>query len=340
MNKRLFKHVPSSTPTTTPVRIAIIGECPGTDETYYGKPYCGAGGRLLNSALRSANIDRDTCYVGYLFDEQPDRDDPTKCGWYKDEVRLEYNRVRLAADLVACNPTVIVLLGAGPLWAFTGEKLISGFRGAPKLSTEIVPGVKTLPTFDPETIQKAYHLLPLLVKDLIKANLEADLGPSITYPRLELLVEPTLQDVQEFAAECYGIPKLSVDIETGWSQITSLSLAPSTTRALSIPFVDLRHPTNSYWPTAADEFRVWRIIQAVLENPVPKVLQNGGYDVSWLWEKKKIKVNNYRYDTRIRHKVLYPELPADLGSMGASYTRIGAWKGWTSHHKKEIKQDG
>lgn len=329
--------VPCQWPSQKPCRIAFIGEAPSDEEVMFKKPFVGPSGSIFNAILRTAGLERSEYLVTNTFDEQaPDND---VSSWMRDEARCQENFARLNSELMACQPNVIVPLGNTALWALTGHQSIKTFRGSVTKATRVYPDAKLLPTLHPEAVRKDWRFLPVVAADFIKASEEADLGPQITYPKVELLIEPTFEDVQEFAQECFAAPKLAVDIETGWGQITSIAFAPTTSRALSIPFVDLRKPNRNYWASADDEFAVWRVVQAVCESPVPKVLQNGLYDLMWLIEKHGIAVRNYRFDTKLRHKVMFPELPADLASMAGSYTRIGAWKSWGGHYQKE-KADG
>lgn len=329
--------VPAQMPERLPTRIAFVGEAPSHEEVAEKRPFVGPAGRVFNAILRSANMERDDFLITNVFDEKaPDND---VSGWMKDEVRVAEAKLRLAEELAKARPNVIVPLGGTALWAFTGATLIAKFRGAVTAATQILPGAKLLPTFHPSAVQRAWHLLPLVVGDFIKADTEGD-SPDFNYPRVDIWIDPTLDDIRQWVPELQASPRLSVDIETGWGQITSIAFAPDVTKALAVPIVDLRKPNRSYWPTVADEVQVWKLIRDVLEAPNPKVGQNYMYDLFWLYMQKGIATRNYRSDTRLRHKVLYPELPADLATMSASYTKVGAYKSWAGRYQKEMKKDG
>lgn len=286
--------------------------------------------------LRTANLDRAKYLVTNVFDTPCEQEEcPDEM---RDEALVAYNFERLRAELEAANPAVIVPLGATAVWAFTGIKAIDSYRGSVVKATRIVPGAKLLPTFHPARIMRQWKLLPIGVGDLTKAAAEAKLGPKVFYPKMELLIEPTLAEALDFMEQCKSSDLLSVDIETGWGQITNIGFAPTPNLAMNIPFVDRRKPNRSYWPTARQEFDVVKGIKGLCEHPVPKVGQKLIYDIYWLYEKYGIAMRNYRHDTRLMHHVLYPELPKDLGSMAASYTRIGAWKMWAGRYQGD-KQD-
>lgn len=321
-----MKTVPSQWPETLPTKIAFVGEAPSDEELIKGQPLVGPAGRVFNAMMRSANLDRDEYFITNVFDEKAPDNDLDAAGWFKDQPRIDAAFARLNEELARAKPNVIVPLGGTALWAFTGQRNIKNFRGAVTKATQIVPDAKLLPTMHPSFVQRSWHWLSIVVGDFVKAAAEAELGPQFVYPKVEILVEPTLDDIRRFVPEALASKKLSVDIETGWGQITSIAFAPRTDLAMSIPFIDLRKTNKSYWPTAGMEFAAWRLVEEMLVSDVPKVGQNFMYDIMWLYEKHGIGVRNYRFDTRIRHKVLYPELPADLANMSASYTRVGSYK--------------
>lgn len=332
-------HVPPQLPSRVPTRIAFVGEAPSDEEIQKGQPFVGPAGRVFNAMLRSANLDRDEYLITNVFDEQAPDNDLDKAGWFKDEARIADNFDRLTAELEAAEPTVIVPMGGTALWAFIGDKLISKYRGAATRATRIRPGAKLIPTYHPSLVQRNWQHLATVVGDIEKASHEADIGPEIVYPRVEIFIEPTIADIRLWVPECQASPKLSVDIETGWGQITSIAFAPTTSRAFEIPFVDLRKPNKSYWNRPDEELAAWLAVRDILQAPNPKVGQNYTYDLFWLWMQKGIETRNYRSDTRLRHKVLFPELPADLANMGATYTNIGSWKTWGGRYQKETKKD-
>lgn len=328
--------VTAAWPQSGKAKIAFVGDAPAHGEHI---PLTGSAGAVFNAMLRTANLDRDEYLITNVYDEPADEEELD--GFVHDEERTVQAFLRLNEELREADVNVIVPLGGIALWAFTGQKMISNFRGAVTAATNILPGAKLVPTFHPSAVQKSWKLLSIVVGDFVKAADEAERGKEITYPKVELLIEPSIADIKRFKEECDVSPKLSVDIETGWGQITSIAFAPTETRAMAIPFVDLRKPNKSYWRHAEEEFQAWRLVQAICENPQPKVGQNAMYDVVWLYVKHGVALRNYRFDTRLRHKVQWPELPADLANMSATYTRVGSYKNWGGRYQKATeKKDG
>lgn len=326
-------HVPPQMPAKTPCRLAFLGEAPGSEEIVGGKPLIGPSGRVFNAILRSANIDREQCLVTNVFDQKaPDNEVGP---WMKDPIRVNEAAERLAGEFAAAQPTVIVPMGATALWALTGWTQISSFRGAALRATRIVPGAKLLPTFHPAAVMRMWKMLPLVTGDFIKAVAEAELGPQIVHPHVELLVAPTIEEVEAFEAECLAADLLSTDIETAFGQITCIGFGVSAQRAMTIPFVDFRKPNRSYWATPQTEARAWRMVERVLRSPVPKLGQNFTYDAFWILEGTGMPVMNYLHDTRLLSHALYPELPKDLATLGANYTRLGPWKTFGGRFQSE-----
>lgn len=192
----------------------------------------------------------------------------------------------------------------------------------------IIPGAKLVPTYHPAHIMRQWKFFHIVVGDFIKALREADIGPQIVHPKREFWLCPCLKDIRTYIDDYLSTSELiSVDIETGWGQITNIGLGPDQYNALNIPFIDLRKPSRSYWPTMEMEYKAWMMVKEVLEEPTAKLGQNyAAYDAYWLLEKYGIRTYNLRHDTRLLHHAIYPELPKDLAFLGASYSSQGAWK--------------
>jgi uracil-DNA glycosylase len=351
---RLHKSVPAQQPSSVPCKLALIEESPGIDDLCSGKILTGYQGQLLNKALRLANIDRGELFITYLFNEALPNDDIRKVGlrkWVSEEYygytprrlpgtgylppEIEQQFERVAKELEAVAPAVILPMGSTCLWAFTGQTAITKARGAIDRATYIAPGAKILPTFRAGHVHRAYKMLGTWINDFKKASLEAGAGEQLTLSPRQLWLAPTLMDMEIFferylvGAEC-----ICVDIETAKGQITDIGFGISSELAISIPFVDYRQPSRSYWPTLDHEFSAWAWVQRVLDLPAPKLFQNGPYDCFW-FVRNGLRVRNYCFDTRLQHHALYPELPKDLAYMSSVYCNNGPWKLLADHSHVE-----
>ena len=248
---------------------------------------------------------------------------------------------RLAAEVLDINPNLIVCLGNTPLWALSGRSAITKWRGATLLSTHCVSDYKCLPTYHPAAVLYMYSLRPTAIADLQKAHRESAY-PDLRRPSREIWIEPTFDDVASFIA---GIRPdtcdvLSVDIETSVKRITCIGLAPNSRLALVIPFDDERTATGSYWPSAAIEREVWGLIAGVLgDQRIPKVFQNGIYDIAFLWRSMQVKVMGAQHDTMLLMHSLQPESLKSLGYIGSLYADECAWKQLGAHFKTIKKDD-
>ena len=352
-------HVPPQYPTELDkVKIAFVAEAPSTEEVEKGIPLVGPSGRIFNSMLATAGLDRSEFFVTNVFDEKlPGNNVAAWCvdlktareqkltdlppigaaGFLKQEHRWQLERLK--QELLDVRPDVIVPLGGTALWAFTGSSGIAGQRGSIVSASHVIPGAKLLPTFHPAAVMHQWKFFSVVVGDFIKANMEALRGPKIILPERRLMVEPILSDIEAILPTLLSSDLLSVDIETGWGQITCLGFAPDSDTAICIPFVDRRNASRSYWSSVEEEVKAWGLVKQVMESDTPKLGQNfGGYDAYWFLEKMDIQPRNLRHDTRLIHHTLYPELPKSLEFMGASYTSQGAWKGW-GKRQMEKKDD-
>jgi DNA polymerase I-like protein with 3'-5' exonuclease and polymerase domains len=69
------------------------------------------------------------------------------------------------------------------------------------------------------------------------------------------------------------------------------------------------------------------MVKMVLETPsIPKLFQNGLYDLSFLWKAYGIGVRGCVHDTMLLSHALQPESLKGLAYLGSIYCDFGAWK--------------
>lgn len=347
-------------PRKSPCSIAFLGEAPGTEEVEKGRPLVGSSGRVFDALLRTSGLDRADFWVGNVFtDKLPDNEIGNWCADVKTAraggfdhlppigacgyLKPEYHHylAGLITQLIKHKPTVVVPMGATALWAMAGTAAIGQNRGAVQPSS-FLHDVKLLPTFHPAYVMRNWKFYPVVVGDIVKAQAEAARGPEVIYPERQLTLAPSLAQVEAYTQAVLELdpPLLSVDIETGWGQITCIGFAPRVVDAICIPFVDLRKPNKSYWGSVEKEVRAWASVRRLLESPIPKLGQNyGAYDAFWLLAKMGIRTMNLLHDTRLLHHAIYPELPKDLAFLGASYAQQGPWKTMRTYGGKPKRDD-
>ncbi len=355
-------------------KIMLVGEAPGGEEERLGEPFVGSSGQELTNLLKEAGIAREECYLTNVFMDRPKgnkfhfewcrgkkevsdeylliRDNlvkecpsfdwPNKYTWssvaqgkYVMPVHLgELQRLR--EEIAQVKPNLIVALGGTPLWALLGTSGITKLRGAVAESS-LCPGQKILPTFHPAYIQRNWADRLTLVVDLMKAK-DQMAFPEILRPERLVWIRPSLNDMEEFFEKhLKNCALIAFDTETKRDQITCISFAPNPWLAIVIPFVNKEPPYN-YWIDPADETAAWRFVQKVLNSKVPKLAQNGLYDLQYLWHSHGISVRNFQEDTMLLHHSLYLELPKGLGFLGSIYTEEVAWKLMRTRAKDSVEK--
>src|SRR5215472_182217 len=333
--------------------IVVIGEHWGREEDLARAPFVGSSGRLLTRLLHDAGIDRSECFITNVINQHPIGDDFDEfCGTAATAIpgypahhgaryvhrRYSAELSRLSREIALHKPSVCVLLGNTAMWALLGKSGIAKWRGAVDVSTHTCPGVKCLPTYHPAAVGREYPLRHTVVMDLQKAERQSHFS-EIRWPKRELWIEPTLEDLYEFERRYIGPSELlAVDIETAGSQITTVGFAPRPSAALVIPFFDPRSKTRSYWSTSEYELEAWGFVRRILQDSRRrKVFQNGLYDIAFLYRAIGIKVKGTEHDTMLLHHSLQPESLKGLGYLGSIYTDERAWKHMRT--STTIKQD-
>lgn len=334
--------------------ILLLGEAWGEVEERERRAFVGPTGHLLNQMLITAGLRRIDCHATNVFNLRPSGNNPAALCGSKDEaiegyppltkglyVRNEFagELARLGDEILRCNPNLIVALGNTASWAMLGKTTIKNLRGTVHLSTHTVSGYKVLPTYHPAAIFKQYSLKPTVILDLDKAKREST-TPLIHRPVRSIWIEPTLEDLYEFDRQ-YIQPceRLSVDIETYRDCITCIGFAPREDIAIVIPFPGFQRARADYWPSLDTQHKVYQFIKEVLSRPVPKVFQNGLYDISFLLRAWGIGVRGVGDDTMLLHHALQPESLKSLAYLGSIYTSEGNWKSMREKVKTIKRED-
>lgn len=315
--------------------LSFVVEAPLTHCIEKGGLMRGTAGGIFSAILRSAEIDRLSISLHSVFNTQLLNDD---AGQQRKAMGPEWsdflsrNVNRLSDEIAMVGPTVIVPMGASASLVCGGSPNIAQLRGAPIMGMGPFSQFKLLPTFDVPHIMKQWKMYAVAIGDCVKAMREVGKGPQLVYPKVDLIIRPSLKEVDTYLQQCLNADILSVDIETGWGMIRGISFSYDPSHAIYIPFIDLSHPSKSYWPDAKTEAQVWRAVKGILESPIPKLGQNfDGYDVHWLFGKMGIRVNGLSHDLRLLHHAIYAELPKSLAFMASAYSALPGWKHWADH---------
>jgi uracil-DNA glycosylase family protein len=104
-------------------RVMFVGEQPGDQEDRAGRPFVGPAGRLLDSALVEAGIDRSATYMTnavkhFKWQARGKRRIHQKPNW----TEITACRPWLEAELAVVQPRVLVLLGATAAQSLLGRE--------------------------------------------------------------------------------------------------------------------------------------------------------------------------------------------------------------------------
>lgn len=253
-------------------------------------------------------------------------------------LRPEYysELARLHEEILQCSPNVIIALGNTALWSLTGKQNISSLRGTTLASSTLSVSRKVLPTFHPAAVLRQWDMRSIVVADLIKARIQSEF-PEVRRPQRKILINPSLTDIENFLQLLPICSALACDVETRNGQITEIGFAPSATHALVVPFI--RGYNSHYWPSAFEESSALRLVRAILQHPVPKVFQNGLYDLQYIWKTWHFAPRACLHDTMLKHHSMFPELQKGLGFLGSLYTDEPAWKLMRTKDTAEKRDD-
>jgi len=310
----------------------LIGRDPGYEEELAGRPFVGASGRLLDTIMSRAGINRSDCYIDNIVQTRPPGND-----WSKhNQADIVLGAARLKELYERHEPRVILTFGNQALQTFLGY--LPDPPPNPPTITEargyLFPtpyGGRLIPTVHPAAVLREWvPWRPLIEWDLRKVAREVRDGcPEL--PRRDVVVVDSGYESDAMIERIIDLGKhqgaqIAIDIEnTRDLQLSCLGVAVSPNLAYVIP---ASRRSDVHW---------------VLTTNVGKVLQNGMYDRYFLQEITGFPVHNVVFDTMLAWHALMPELaglrddPSNLRRMrrkthkglrflASIYTRDQFWK--------------
>lgn len=313
--------------------VLALGEAPGADEDSSGSPFVGVSGRLLDQMLSEAGFNVNDTWFSNVYKIRPPYNELDRLPEHG--IPLSVFHEELLEELHLHKPTFIIACGSTPLSFLCPQTVssktdragISHWRGS-LLESPFLPWKHyVFPIYHPAFIlrewSEKYFNTFLLCK--LKAELDFWKANAVVQPlpERELIVEPSFAEAYEYlndvlhGANGTSYPT-SVDIELLRRRIIyTISIAKSANSAISLGLGDY---------TDNDAVRIFRLLDGILSG-VPVVGQNYiNFDCHWL-RHTGFNANVMRVDdTRIRHNVLWPELPHKLEVLTMQYTREPYYK--------------
>ncbi len=312
--------------------IFLVGEAPGEEEDRIGLPFQGRAGTVLNILLAQAGIARNTCLIKnvaklrpqankishFFFDSQCTNPKPELVEWIEE----------LRQEIVSNKPNVVVAMGATALWALTGEKKISKFRGYVMEST-LVPGQKVFATYHPQAVGYDWKLAFYVIMDFVKAKYHSgfpQLPVSKTHPK-EAMIEEFITYLEWLVASP-EIEKVAFDLETTspGCHPSVIGFAHSKSEGVSFRLLMNGYPTIP----EREELLLWQAVARVLAQK-KCIIQSALFDASVMLQHLHIYVRKLVMDTLIGAHVCWPECPRDLGFLASICLDTAPWK----HTSKE-----
>jgi uracil-DNA glycosylase len=135
--------------------VVIVGEAPGAREDAQGRPFVGSAGKLLDSLLAEAGLQRGDVYITNVVKARP----PGNRDPRRDEVAHHWPW--LEDQLALIRPQLVVPLGRHALGRFAPEAKIGAAHGEPL----DVDGRRLFPLYHPAAALHNQSLRATLVED-------------------------------------------------------------------------------------------------------------------------------------------------------------------------------
>lgn len=307
-------------------KLVLIGEAPGRQENATGRPFMGASGAKLGVWWRERGLSRKDFYITNVLNQQPVANDLSTVS--PADINAGIDRLHDTISKLH-DPWLLIPTGNLAMRALLGiSKGITSYRGSIlRYQDRMGRLIKVIPTIHPAAI---FHSRgnPGRVNrhcelDWDRIAKEAK-TKDIDLPEREHIINPTAAQCVAFIKRVKDEAKvMSIDIETdplpkGRGDITMVGFSYDPSWSFVIP---LRTSRDKQW---------LGYIQELCSSACDKVLQNGLYDLYWLYMQHGIMVTNYRWDPLAMHHAFNPVDDHSLAYLQSVYTR-------EPYHKDESK---
>jgi len=302
--------------------IILIGEYPGEQEVAFNKPFVGASGKHLWTALREVGIHRGMCYSTNVLKRRVS----PKMSVDHREFLLWQEALQYELSLLT-KPKVIVCLGATALAAVLGFEGITEYRG----SVYDYNGCKVVVANNPATVLRRPETELIFLMDMSKVSevYKDEFVPHI----INSTINPSYEEAMNYMSAIKKQYKIfSMDIEVIGMETACIGLAHTPHDAMCIPF---RSQKDLYF-SLEQEYNILRAFADLTDDKDTFcIAQNGNFDSYFMGYKDHLRFR-IDFDTLLAHHTLYPKLPHNLGFLTAQYTSHPFYK----DEKELFKESG
>lgn len=329
----------------TKKRIYVLTEFPSKEELFRNIPFCGSVGHAFDKMLAEAGLERSDCYFSFVTCEALPAGQTKIDGYYpktkRDTIfnfhqhlhdrwvhpKIASSQDRLAAEIEAVSPEVIICLGNASLHSLLGQWGIQAWRG----SIADYRGIPVLATYSPQYIFRVWSDRPVVIADLRRVRRILDEGVA-KEPDWDFIIAPDfhrvdecLSTILEGLAAAKSPQPIACDIETRGGHINCIGLAWTTTEAITIPLISLECP-GGYYDTA-QEGRIVHLLYRILTHANAQIIgQNFSYDTQYIFRAWHFLAVNVE-DTMVMQHTLYPGMEKGLGFLSSLHAESHVyWK--------------
>jgi DNA polymerase len=287
-------------------KMFFLGEAPGEIEDQTGLPFQNphGAGKIFNQLLSQVGVNRrdvrirnvalrrppDNNMSYYFYDKQCTIPKPELVEWIE----------QLRTELEESRPNVVVALGAYALWALTGMKKISEARGYIVEST-LVPGLKVLPTYHPQSLNYAWKNFSVVVFDLRKAVFHSE-DPKIPADKTRYVAPATFEMFMDYLETIRkGNKRFSFDIEAHVGTAYPYLLGVADNANFGMSFWNMKEANATISPR--QEAQLWHKL-AEAGKSCEVIFHNASYDKAVMWHHHGVLFENVYMDTLIAAHVV------------------------------------
>jgi len=328
------------------VQLLVVGDAPQDLDDCQNELFSDLSSEMLKEVLKQVGFDLKRIAYATIVRCRPTQ----RAKWGNKLINREPSQVEVKEckhftleDISRLNPESIMVLGATAFKAIlnltgitTNRGRIYQYQDIPVMATHHPAQVLRDATFQENFSKDLEFLYRELTEDkIIKEPAEYILCDDLTKVRQTLEAAGEAEEVS-FDLETSQLSPYNSD-----SQIVCVSFSFVERESWILP---LYHNQQIFTGKKLD--MVKGVIKEIMESPLPKIAQNGKFDIGWL-DKSGIKTNNFQYDTMLM-RYLISEIPGTHGLDSLAWLYVPEMGGYdqpleeykSSHKEADPKRGG